>query len=121
MALDYLKNDYNHTVRQTVDAPINTLNKERKSYLVKFSVLLIAILITCVIAYNLWMPKIVSKTTDIKPGLTAIIHDATNPSAIIDGQVVKIGDTIGRRRIVKIDVDAVTLQKGQKTFQMMLR
>jgi len=52
--------------------------------------------------------------------LKGIAWDKTEPLALINGQVVKEGNTIGGARIVKIDFDRVTvLYRGNKfTFKL---
>ncbi len=50
-----------------------------------------------------------------------IIGESGNNIAIINGNIVKEGDLMGRYYIKKIDVDTVTLQKGNENFVLKLK
>ena len=120
MALDYLKSSYLKPAHETMDASDQTATRRDKGYYTKLFMLLIAFFITCIISYNLWTPKIVAKFAAFRSGLTAIIHDAEKPSAIINGQIVHVGDSVGKRKIIAIEINRVTVQKDKKTYQMQL-
>jgi len=120
MALDYLKSNSVDSANNINTAPSQSKDKH-KNYYTKLTLLIIAFVVVCFISFNLWAPKIVSSTTSVKSGLTAIMHDAKRPSAIIDGQIVHVGDVLGNRKVVCIDRNQVMLQKGKKTYQMKLK
>lgn len=120
MALDYLKSNCIGSVQAQSQQSVPEQKRAPKGYFTKLSLLVLAFIITCVISYHLWMPKVLAETVPVSQGLTAIIYDAPRPSAIIDGQIVYIGDSIGKRKIVKIEAGCVTLKKAQKTYQLFL-
>ena len=53
-----------------------------------------------------------------QPRLTGIIWDATNPLAIIDGEPVTVGQTVGGWRVVKIQRDGIVIQRDSTTKTM---
>lgn len=56
--------------------------------------------------------KPVSKVVDLK--LEGITFNPKDPTAIIDGQVVRVGSLVGDRRVKKILKDSVVLSDGQE-------
>jgi len=120
MALDYLKSNSIKPVHEKVNVSHRTATRPTKGYFVKLFVLIVAFVITCIFSYHLWMPKIIAKTTTVRSGLTGILHDAQNPSAIINGKIIHLGDSVGRGKIIRIDAGCVTLIKGNNTYQMRL-
>jgi hypothetical protein len=120
MPLDYLKSDIIRPV-QTSQVPSRKKKKTQRGFYVKLFVLIVILVMSCSFSYNLWAPKVVAKTTKSPKGLTAIIHDAEKPSAVINGQIVYIGDSVGKSKIVDIEANCVTLEKNQKTYQMVMK
>jgi len=50
--------------------------------------------------------------------LSGIMWDPSTPVAIINGELVNVGDTIDRYRIVSITKDEVSVTDGVETFQL---
>lgn len=121
MALDYLKSNYITSVHKNIEFHRSSRKRANNWYFTKLCTLIVALIITFAVSYNLWMPKILAETTTVRQGLTAIIHDADKPSAIIDGQIVYIGDSIRKSKVTKINAGCVTLTKADKTYQIFLR
>jgi hypothetical protein len=47
--------------------------------------------------------------------LNGILFDEINPTAIIDGQIVRLGDDINNARVIKIDKNQVILKTQNKS------
>jgi len=45
--------------------------------------------------------------------LTAILYNASSASAVINGQVVRVGDEVAGRRVVAIGRDHVVVREGK--------
>lgn len=52
--------------------------------------------------------------------LSGILWDAKTPSALIDGQVVKEGDSVGAYKVMKIQKDTVTLKDSTHEVELKL-
>lgn len=52
--------------------------------------------------------------------LSGILWDPKTPTALIDGQVVKEGDTVGTFRVIRIEKEAVILSDGTKEVDLRL-
>jgi hypothetical protein len=52
--------------------------------------------------------------------LTGILWDKDNPLAIINENIVKIGDDVGKNKVVAIEHDGVILNDGTKDFRLNL-
>ena len=50
--------------------------------------------------------------------LKGILWDEKSPSALIEGEIVKEGDTIGQYTVIKINKDRVILSDGTKNFEL---
>lgn len=86
---------------------------------VQFCLLLVANIIVLALVYNLWasdggaLPTWEFLTTN-RGVVTGIMYDPENPCAIIGGEVVHEGETIGGYRVIKIHRDRVELEKNGK-------
>lgn len=52
--------------------------------------------------------------------LRAITITSLGASALINNQILQVGDEINRKRVVKIEEDKVTLEQGGRTFTLTL-
>lgn len=52
--------------------------------------------------------------------LYGIIWDEKKPVAIINDEMVSIGDTIGKSKVVTIEKDSVTVNDGTRDFKLLL-
>jgi len=52
--------------------------------------------------------------------LKAITLGGERPYALINDQILQVGDEIGGKRVVKIEADNVTLEQGGRTFTLLL-
>lgn len=68
-------------------------------------------------------PFIFGETRTAEGGLVlnGIAWDETNPSAIINNTVVRIGDGVGGNRVVDIQKNRVILSKDVNTYELNLR
>jgi hypothetical protein len=57
------------------------------------------------------MPK-KARSSSSGPSLNGILWDETSPMAIIDAEVVKVGDNVGENTVVEIKPDSVLLSDG---------
>jgi hypothetical protein len=86
---------------------------------VQFCLLLVANIIVLTLVYNLWasggaaLPIWEFLTTN-RGMVTGIMYNPENPCAIIGGEVVYEGETIGGYRVIKIHRDRVELEKNGK-------
>ena len=86
---------------------------------VQFCLLLVANIIVLALVYNLWasdggaLPTWEFLTTN-RSVVTGIMYNPENPCAIIGGEVVHEGETIGGYRVIKIHRDRVELEKNGK-------
>ncbi|MFH1504664.1 MAG: hypothetical protein ABIH08_04695 [Candidatus Omnitrophota bacterium] len=53
-------------------------------------------------------------------GLSGIIWDEQNPKAIINGEIIGIGEEIGSNKIIKIEQNKVILSDGSSEFELKL-
>ena len=60
----------------------------------------------------------VNELADLK--LKAVTLGGEHPYALINDQILQIGDEISGKRIVKIESDNVTLEQGGRTFTLLL-
>ena len=60
-------------------------------------------------------------TTQRKPKLQAIIYSENSPSAYISGKLVKVGDHIGKSKVIEIKTESVTLERDGKTFKLIIK
>ncbi|MHC4087421.1 MAG: hypothetical protein ACYSWZ_14990 [Planctomycetota bacterium] len=72
--------------------------------------------------YYLYTADLISPALDILPigrakvTVTAILYDEVNASAIVDGSVVREGETIEGYKVIKIHKDEVEFEKKGKRF-----
>jgi hypothetical protein len=52
--------------------------------------------------------------------LQGIVYDKAGATAVIDGKVVKSGDTVGERKIAEIGPNFVVLEKGDSQVELVL-
>jgi len=52
--------------------------------------------------------------------LRAITIGNNGASALINDQIVQVGDEIGRKKVIQIEFDRVTLEQGGRTFTLTL-
>ena len=52
--------------------------------------------------------------------LSGILWDATAPIAMVNGQMVGVGDTIEGYRVTEIRIDRVVLSDGQQTHELLV-
>ena len=52
--------------------------------------------------------------------LKAITLGGDRPYALINDQILQIGDEISGKKVVKIESDNVTLEQGGRTFTLLL-
>lgn len=52
--------------------------------------------------------------------LSGIIWDDVSPKAIVNGKIVREGDSIGGKKVIKIEKDAVVLKDKNKTYRLTL-
>jgi len=52
------------------------------------------------------------------PLLTGVLIDGASRQAVLDGRVVAVGESVGEFRVVTIDPDAVTLDRGGATHRL---
>jgi len=76
-------------------------------------------------AYSSWLRDPFSaSSTPIKgyggPTLDGIMWDKKNPMAIINNNIVKIGDTVSGNTVVDIKQDKVILNDGSKDIELLL-
>ena len=86
---------------------------------VQFCLLLVANIIVLTLVYNLWASDggalpIWELLTTNRSVVTGIMYNPENPCAIIGGEVVHEGETIGGYRVIKIHRDRVELEKNGK-------
>jgi len=51
-------------------------------------------------------------------GLTGIVWDEENPIAIMDGEIVSVGDIVGENVVIQIKKQSVILSDGVKEFKI---
>lgn len=67
-------------------------------------------------ARNFWSTANAAVVKDKDISLTGIFYSQDNPMAIVDGQIVHEGDTIGDVKVFKINKDKVEFQKSGRTW-----
>jgi hypothetical protein len=65
-------------------------------------------------------PIIPSEKYSSDTHLNGIVWDKTSPMAIINDEIVKIGDSVGGKIVVDIKQDRVILNDGSKDFELRL-
>jgi len=60
------------------------------------------------------------ESSGAKLKLSGILWDAKNPQVIIDGDMMKVGDTIGKYRIIKIEQNKVIVNDGVQDKELPL-
>jgi len=84
-------------------------------------VFLAANVILCMVVYYLWTNDKNPFTSGLlekssKVMVTGIIYNAENPSAIVSGEIVREGDTIGGCKVIKIYRDKVEFERKGESF-----
>ncbi len=54
------------------------------------------------------------------PALSGIIWDEKSPRAVINNQIIRVGDTIGKNVVIEITPDSVTLDDGSRYLKLSL-
>jgi len=72
--------------------------------------------------YSSWgrSPFILQETTDNELALNGILWDAKNPQAVINGEIVGVGDKINKYSVVDIDKNKVILNDGTEDCELKL-
>ena len=65
-------------------------------------------------------PFMLKKVKDKKLTLNGIIWDAKNPQAVINGEIVGVGDKVSKYSVVDININAVVLNDGKRDFELRL-
>ena len=56
----------------------------------------------------------------INLSLSGILWDSKNPQALINSEIVRVGDTLGNYTVIGITKDRVILNDGTKDFELIL-
>ncbi len=118
MVLKYMTLDVG-SAKSGVTKPEKNRGLSSPNRKVQFCLLLVANIIVLALVYNLWasdggaLPTWEFLTTN-RGVVTGIMYNPENPCAIIGGEVVHEGETIGGYRVIKIHRDRVELEKNGK-------
>ena len=76
----------------------------------------LAVVIVASIAYCFWPTAKAAMASDKYVSLTGIFYSQDNPMAIVEGEIVHEGDTIGDVKVLKIHKDRVEFEKSGRTW-----
>ena len=66
-------------------------------------------------------PFLAKRLSDSTLVLNGIVWDKTNPQAIINDEILGVGDVIGKNKVVSINQDSVMLNDGTADLELKLR
>lgn len=90
--------------------------EKKKNHILLLAVILGVAVIVGGIAYCFWPATKGAAVLSRQMEVTGILYSEDNPSAIIDGEIVKEGDTIGSVKVVKIHRDKVEFDSSGKRW-----
>ncbi len=70
--------------------------------------------------YSSWSRNPFLESASQPIALTGIIWDKNVPQAVINGEIVKVGDKAGHNTVIAIEIDSVILNDGINDFELRL-